>query len=229
MFVVLTEIAAAVWAFDRVARLASRIYLSFSSPRMNGRGSSLITCATGEIRTYGSNSQYTRLRISVPASKLRLANQPRLIGGIAGGDDIRITIPRLQWVGEHPFTVFSVGVQPENPTQGFIDLVIKTEAGLTRKLAHHINAHTHGEVAEKDVELAGRNADDNGKVAVLVEGPFGVIPNIDHATDLVLVAGGIAITYCWPLFVAAVKGSAANKKLKSCKLIWIVREQSKYP
>ncbi len=56
-----------------------------------------------------------------------------------------------------------------------------------------------------------------------------MIPNIDHATDLVLVAGGIAITYCWPLFVAAVKGSAANKKLKSCKLIWIVREQSKYP
>ncbi|KAJ1032372.1 hypothetical protein NDA16_000399 [Ustilago loliicola] len=227
IFVVITEISAAIWAFDRFARLVSRIYLSFSSPRLSSstseQGSALVKCATGEIRAYGSNSEYTRLRISVPASKLRLSNQHRLMSGIAGGDDIRITIPRLQWVGEHPFTVFAVGTQPEDRTQGYIDLLIKTEAGLTRKLAQHVDKSMKSGSGGKDVELAGANGK-QGNVAVLIEGPFGIIPNIQEATDLVLVSGGIAISFCWPLFVAAVHESARSK-LNSCKLIWIVRDQ----
>ncbi len=109
------------------------------------------------------------------------------MGGIAAGDDIRITVPRLQWVGEHPFTVFNVGTTAEDATQGFLDLLIKAEAGLTRKIARHTSS-ANGE-NEKDVELAG---DRNGKssVAVLIEGPFGKIPELREATtDLVLVAG----------------------------------------
>ncbi|SPO25052.1 related to FRE4 - Ferric reductase [Ustilago trichophora] len=220
IFVVMTEISAAVWAFDRAARFASRIYLSFFLPRLSTsnakQGSSLIKCASGGIRAYGSNSEYTRLRISVPASRLRLTNQPKLLGGIAGGDDIRITIPRLQWVGEHPFTVFAVGTQPEDPTRGYIDLLIKTEAGLTRKLARHISKQRTQEGEPKDVELAGNDGKES-KVAVMIEGPFGIIPDIHSATDLVLVSGGIAITFCWPLFVAAVRASA-NSVLRSCTL-----------
>lgn len=230
IFVVITEISASIWAFDRFARLVSRIYLSFSSPRLTSssseKGSALVKCATGEISTFGCDSNYTRLRISVPASKLRLANQSRLMSGIAAGDDIRITIPRLQWVGEHPFTVFAVGTQPEDPTQGYIDLLIKTEAGLTRKLAEHAGKSTKNGSEEKDVEMAGASGK-KGRVAVLIEGPFGIIPNIQEATDLVLVSGGIAITFCWPLFVAAIHESAGSK-LKSCKVIWIVRNQSKF-
>lgn len=223
LFKVLTEIAAAIWAFDRVVRFAIRIWLSFSSPRLatssaTTPGGSLIKCATAQIHTYGSDSEYTRLRISVPSCKLRLANQKSLFGGIGGGDDIRITIPRLQWVGEHPFTVFGVGTQPDDPAQGYIDLLIKTETGLTRKLARHVDKLG-------DVELANVRGEEHG-VAVLVEGPFGVAPDIQEASDLILVAGGIAITFCWPLFVSAVKARAACK-LNSCKLIWIVRKQSK--
>lgn len=55
-------------------------------------------------------------------------------------------------------------------------------------------------------------------------------PEINQATtDLVLVAGGIAITFCWPLFVAALASTchAATKgNLTSCKLVWIVRHES---
>ncbi|KAI3484631.1 hypothetical protein L1887_52150 [Cichorium endivia] len=62
------------------------------------------------------------------------------------------------------------------------------------------------------------------EVAVLLEGPFGLIPDVSEASHLVLVAGGIAVTFCWPLFVAAVKASKSSK-LKSCKLVWLVRDE----
>lgn len=220
MFKVMTEVAAAMWAFDRAVRLGVRIWLSFSATRhaaltMNS-GSRLIQCATAEICTYGQDAEYSKLRISVPASKLRLHNKHSLLGGIAAGDDIRITIPRLQFVGEHPFTVFGVGTRSEDPAQGYIDLLIKTKAGLTRKLAHHVGKSS-------DVELANQQKK-GSSVAVMVEGPFGVVPDIHEATDLVLVAGGIAITFCWPIFVSAFKARATSN-LRSCKLIWIVRKQ----
>lgn len=223
----MTEIAACVWAFDRLFRWINRIYLSFSSPRLAVEPSSaLIQCASGQIRSFGTTAEYTRLRISVPASKLRLAHQPRLMGGIAAGDDIRITVPRLQWVGEHPFTVFNVGTVEQDASQGYIDLLIKAESGLTRKIARHASAIKPGN--EKDVELADSDSGKVTSVAVLIEGPFGRTPEIpESTTDLVLVAGGIAITFCWPIFVAAFKSSAKAGKLRSCKLIWIVRKQSK--
>ena len=227
IFVVLTEISAAIWAFDRAARFVSRFYLSFSFPRRGAasskQGSALISCATGTVRAFGTNSQYTRLRIAVPSSKLRLTDKPKLMGGIAGGDDIRITIPRLQWVGEHPFTVFAVGTQPDDPSQGYIDLLIKTEAGLTRRIVQHFSHREAGE--ENDLELATHHIKEKS-VSVMIEGPFGIIPDIQGARDLVLVSGGIAITFCWPLFVAAIRASG-DSKLNSCKLIWIVRDQSK--
>lgn len=226
LYKVMTEIAACVWAFDRVVRFASRIYLSFSSPRLISKDDlSLVKCASGQIRSYGTSAEYALLRISVPASKIRLAHQPRFVGGIAAGDDIRITVPRLQWLGEHPFTVFNVSTTSEDATQGYIDLLIKAEAGLTRKIARHTS--TANERNEKDVELAGGQ---NGKsdVAVLIEGPFGKIPEVPEATtDLVLVAGGIAITFCWPILVSAFQ-TAKTSKLRSCKLVWIVRKQSKF-
>ncbi|TKY85291.1 hypothetical protein EX895_006371 [Sporisorium graminicola] len=219
LFKVLTEVAAIVWGFDRLVRFANRVWLSFSSPRLTKTmsekpKSALIECATAQIRSYGK--EYSRLRISVPSSKLRFGDQQGSKVGIAGGDDIRITIPRLQWVGEHPFTVFSVGRDSDDATKGYIDLLIKTEAGLTRKLAHHADK-------ANDVELASADGE-RSKVAVMIEGPFGIKPDVEQATDLVLVAGGIAITFCWPLFVAAVKAGATSR-LKSCKLIWIVRHQ----
>lgn len=232
----MTELAAAFWAFDRVVRWASRIYLTFSfgsrSKVSSEKGSCVIKCASAQMRSFSATADYTRLRISVPASKLRFADQPQpLIQGIAAGDDIRVTIPRLQWVGEHPFTVFATGTLNDEPSQGYIDLLIKTEGGLTRKLAKHAVRSSKTYNADKDVELAGAPAKPL-EISVLIEGPFGTVPEISQATtELVLVAGGIAITFCWPLFVAAFKScltKAGKPKLATCKLVWILRNESEY-
>lgn len=233
VFKVMTELAAAFWVFDRVIRWAARIYLSFSfgsrSTVSSRKGVAIIECASAQIQAYGVDADYTRLRIAVPASKLRFADQqPSLIRGVAAGDDVRITIPRLQWVGEHPFTVFATGTSKDDPSQGNIDLLIKTGGGLTRKLAHHAvnSSKTNGE--DKDIEMVDASAD-QPSIAVLIEGPFGTAPEIgESTTELVLVAGGIGITFCWPLFVAAFRSclSAVDKSsLTSCKLVWIVRHE----
>ncbi|GAC94347.1 likely ferric reductase [Pseudozyma hubeiensis SY62] len=184
----------------------------------------------GPLQAYGVDADYTRLRISVPASKLRFADQPpTLFRGVAAGDDVRITIPRLQWVGEHPFTVFATGISKEDPSRGNIDLLIKTEGGLTRKLAHHAVKSNKTNDVDKDIEKIDAFAD-QPSIAILIEGPFGTAPEIgESTTELVLVAGGIGITFCWPLFVAAFTSclSAVDKSsLNSCKLVWIVRHES---
>ncbi|SPO30199.1 related to FRE3 - Ferric reductase, reduces siderophore-bound iron prior to uptake [Ustilago trichophora] len=234
IFKMMTELAAAFWAFDRVVRWVSRVYLTFSfesrSNVSSEKGSSVIKCASAQIRAFSAAADYTRLRISVPASKLRLADQPQpLIQGIAAGDDIRVTIPRLQWLGEHPFTVFAAGTFDDEPSQGYIDLLIKTEGGLTRKLAKHAVRSSKTCKADNDVELAGAPPNPL-EMSVLIEGPFGTVPEISKGTtDLVLVAGGIAITFCWPLFVAAFKScltKAGKPKLATCKLVWILRHES---
>ncbi|KAI3484632.1 hypothetical protein L1887_52151 [Cichorium endivia] len=109
----MTEIAAGVWAFDRAVRFASRVFLSFSytsSEASHAKKFPSIKCATALVSSLdATSSKYTRLRITLPASRLRLPGQSRLPGGIAAGDDIRVTIPRLQWVGEHPSPSLPLG------------------------------------------------------------------------------------------------------------------------
>ncbi|SNX81814.1 related to FRE3 - Ferric reductase, reduces siderophore-bound iron prior to uptake [Melanopsichium pennsylvanicum] len=234
MFKVMTELAAAFWGFDRVVRWIMRIYLSFSfgsrSTALSREINPSIRCTSAQIQAYGAKPDYCRLRITVPASKIRVVNEAQpLIQGVAAGDDIRITIPRMQWVGEHPFTVFEAGIFKHNPSQGYVDLLIKTAGGMTHKLAQHMINSSGTNSDNRNIEMGGATTKQS-RVSVLIEGPFGRAPEINQATtDIVLVAGGIAITFCWPLFVRAFKAqvsAAGESNLRSCKLIWIVRSES---
>lgn len=155
------------------------------------------------------------LRIELPLSRLRFQGLVDPSAGlnmltIGAGDDIRITVPRVQLIGEHPFTVLRTGKLSDE--LGYLDLLVKTYSGLTRKLALRTNA-----LPGTGEELRAGGA----SVNVLVEGPFGSVPSLDNAEHAVLVAGGIAITYCWPMFTAAAR--RVSPALQTCKLIWIVR------
>lgn len=148
---------------------------------------------------------------------------------IGAGDDIRITIPRLQWVGDHPFSVFAVGLcKSGDPGMGYINLVIQRQAGVTRKLS---------ELAQDELPWSG--SEDRGpkdpylqdavrsmpkQVKVLIDGPFGRSPSLKGARHAVLVAGGIAVTFCYPLFAKAARGE--YRSLETCKLVWIVRNET---
>lgn len=213
MFVLMTELSAAFWAFDRVIRLATRLYFSMHWVEAKGP-----KCASAHVRAVGS--RYMCLRIELPLSRLRFQGPIDATAGlnmltIGAGDDIRITVPRVQLVGEHPFTVLRTGKLSDQ--RGYLDLLVKTYGGLTRKLALRTKALPGG---GEEVRLGG------SKVNVLVEGPFGSAPSLVNAEHAVLVAGGIAITYCWPMFTASARG--CYPALKTCKLVWIVRHSGMY-
>lgn len=211
-----------------------------------------------QLTSYADGA-YTRVRIQVPASRLRLApsassslvssymnledatkqcstsssrsfcNGPMLAGArIGAGDDVRITIPRLQWVGDHPFSVFAVGrCKTGNPDMGYVDLVIQRQAGLTQKLsqlAQELSTYTTDESRRPSNMYLQQAVRRKGqRVRVVIDGPFGRSPSLEGAQHAILVAGGIAITFCYPLLVRAARGEFNS--LETCKLVWIVRNE----
>lgn len=207
MFVLMSELSAAFWAFDRVVRLATRAYFSLHCKR-----SRLPNCAVAHVREVGT--RYISLRIELPLSRLRIQSDTAgsHIGLRVGpGDDIRLTVPRVQLFGEHPFTIMRTGTLSED--RGYLDLMIKKQGGLTRKIARRTD------VLASSTGEAPRAGCDN--LHVWVEGPFDTVPSLTNAKHAVLVAGGIAITYCWPMFTAAARN--AYPALQTCKLIWVIR------
>ncbi|SPO22892.1 related to FRE6 - Ferric reductase [Ustilago trichophora] len=249
------ELTAIFWAFDRTVRLLGRIAMSLSWRYADGAGA----MRKAELTSYG-NGAYTRMRIQVPVSRLRLPNDAsssslasyidfedetkqrlgsisRSLGDssllgfakIGAGDDVRITIPRLQWVGEHPFSVFAVGrCKTGNPDMGYIDLVIQRQAGLTQKLSKLADKLSKPTVVSdrgpSDAYLQRAVRQKGKRVKVAIDGPFGRSPSLEGVRHAVLIAGGIAITFCYPLFVKAARGEFSG--LETCKLVWIVRNEA---
>ena len=154
-FVILAEISAVAWAVDRGLRLVNRFITSF---RFNSKDKPLIKPTRATLTFIGNDVM--RMRIALPRSRVRLPHQALSIsvtGAIGAGDDIMLTVPRIQLVGDHPFSVMRAG---EAEGETFIELGIKAKAGLTRKLLSYKNTDT--ESLEKDTELG-----------VLIEGPYG--------------------------------------------------------
>ncbi|GAC93925.1 likely ferric reductase [Pseudozyma hubeiensis SY62] len=248
------ELSAALWAFDRLVRLLGRVAMSLSWRYADGAGAT----RKAELKSYGDGA-YTRLRIQVPASRLRLVSTPsesrsdssmelgkgprqwfglshsRLrfhpgsgIVRIGAGDDIRITIPRLQWFSDHPFSVFAVGRRKsDGPNMGYVDLIIQRQAGLTQKLAvlaqELSSSKADGLRIPNDDFLKQAVQNKGRRVRVVIDGPFGRSPSLEGARHAVLVAGGIAITFCYPLLVKAALGRFTG--LETCKLVWIIRDE----
>ncbi|KAJ9479872.1 putative Ferric reductase transmembrane component 3 (putative) [Pseudozyma hubeiensis] len=248
------ELTAALWAFDRLVRLLGRVAMSLSWRYADGAGAT----RKAELKSYGDGA-YTRLRIQVPTSRLRLASRPskfRLdsatelekganqwlglspshlrdtsmpgVVRIGAGDDIRITIPRLQFVGDHPFSVFAVGrCKTGNPNMGYVDLIIQRQAGLTQKLAvlaQELSRSKADDLRTPNDDFLKQAVQRKGRrVRVVIDGPFGKSPSLDGARHAVLVAGGVAITFCYPLLVKAAQGRFTS--LETCKLVWILRDE----
>ncbi|KAJ1032373.1 hypothetical protein NDA16_000400 [Ustilago loliicola] len=156
------ELTAAFWAFDRAVRLIGRVVMSLSWRYADGAGAT----RKAELTSYGDGAyirmriQVPATRLNLPEwrpssslsssidfgqdveqhrdGRCNLLRKSSSLGTakIGAGDDIRITIPKLQWVGEHPFSVFAVGrCKSGSPGMGYVDLVIQRQAGLTQKLS----------------------------------------------------------------------------------------------
>lgn len=85
---------------------------------------------------------------------------------ISAGQSIGLTVPCLQWMGDHPFTVMATGMDDETGT-GYLDLAIKANQGLTKKIADVLHVRLE--------ELDALDRVTNESVSVLIEGPYGKV------------------------------------------------------
>ncbi|GHJ83641.1 hypothetical protein NliqN6_0043 [Naganishia liquefaciens] len=205
----ITLASAAFWAFDRILRLLNRVYQSLRSVR-GGICRASISALTKEI---------VRLRITMPKSRIVLPTECHLITSasvparISAGQSIGLSIPDIQWVGDHPFTVMATGEIPEHSDTGYLDLAIKANQGLTKKLADILHVSLGGE--NHDVQTTEHG------LGVLVEGPYGSLHEEVYATEnLLLFAGGVGVTFVLPHFVK----TALHAPKTACKLVWMIRD-----
>ncbi|KAJ9116298.1 hypothetical protein QFC22_004738 [Naganishia vaughanmartiniae] len=149
--------SAALWAFDRTIRFANQTYHSY-------RSSNDQTILHATVTAFPSN--HIRLRIPVALDRIALCGDSSTgIWKIAAGRHVRLTVPSIQFVGDHPFTVMATG--KIDSQLGYFDLAIKAQRGFTRKLG-----------------LKSASNDDGGNgltssvtgIKVKVEGPYGQLP-----------------------------------------------------
>lgn len=204
------------------AYIRVRIQVPLSRLRLPAHSS---TSPTGSWIDFEDESKGRGGRETISSSGFSLLEFAR----ISAGDDIRISVPRLQWVGDHPFSVFAVGrCKSGQRGMGFVDLIVQRQSGLTQKLSDLAEelgtpaAHFSGSARDAHAQYATRQK--GRRVRVVVDGPFGRSPSLEGAQHAVLVAGGIAITFCYPLLVKAARGEFSS--LETCKLVWIVRNEA---
>lgn len=104
-------------------------------------------------------------RIVLP-TECHSESSPSVPAKIAAGQSIGLSVPHIQCVGDHPFTVMATGGIPEEADTGYLDLAIKANEGLTRKLANLL--HVSPDAEEHNVGQTGTQS-----LGVLVEGPYG--------------------------------------------------------
>jgi predicted ferric reductase len=116
------------------------------------------------------------------------------------GDHIFITIPVIRAFESHPFTI--------SDTKN-TELCVRRRNGFTAALN----------------EYAKKNP--GAKLRVLIEGPFGNIPNYTSFDQVILVAGGVGITFCISIALDIVRSPKWNQD-KKAQLHWMVKSECEF-
>ncbi|KAF8323424.1 hypothetical protein DL93DRAFT_2093069 [Clavulina sp. PMI_390] len=210
--------AIAFWTFERACRLLRLFVLnvnlsSSSAPRFSK--ATLVSTVPNSILDTSPSSEGAPpfvLRIFPVGPAARRASVTNELW--APGQHVYISIPGIQLLGCHPFTVVSSGLVPpplvapapgehseDNEKTGgevssaplaeeraYIDLALVPRAGITKSLAKRL----------------GRT-DGSEQLTVFVDGPYGHALDLDSYHFFHLAAGGIGSTYMIPFFIDAIR------------------------
>ncbi|EED82571.1 hypothetical iron reductase [Postia placenta Mad-698-R] len=203
-----------IWALDRFIRVMRVIVFNYRYFWFGGKRDSLD--ATVEL-------------LSPHFVRLRLARPPHFHW--SPGQTAYIVMPGVSRLPTeaHPFTIASVETPAAELADASTDLEkekAKTKSEFScepywRELVFLVNVR--GGFTKRLAERAQKGE----KVKVLVDGPYGLTPNLKDDDEVVLVAGGSGVTYTLSTFLGVVNDVRAGKS--ACrKLVWIwaIRDSS---
>lgn len=203
-----------IWALDRFIRVMRVIVFNYRYFWFGGKRDSLD--ATVEL-------------LSPHFVRLRLARPPHFHW--SPGQTAYIVMPGVSRLPTeaHPFTIASVETPAAELADASTDLEkekAKTKSEFScepywRELVFLVNVR--GGFTKRLAERAHKGE----KVKVLVDGPYGLTPNLKDDDEVILVAGGSGVTYTLSTFLGVVNDVRAGKS--ACrKLVWIwaIRDSS---
>ncbi|KAI0068676.1 hypothetical protein BV25DRAFT_1910436 [Artomyces pyxidatus] len=144
----------------------------------------------------------------VTPDSLRLTLTRRVPFGWRPGQHVFLAFPSVATVPfeAHPFTIANVSASGEQELAFFI----RAREGLTQRLVERVAG------AEKE----------GVKVPVLVDGPYGLPPNLAPYSTAIFVAGGTGVSYTLPLMLDLVKRAREGSSLtKRILFVWVVRNE----
>ena len=132
------------------------------------------------------------------------------------GQHFFLRVPRLEGLGNHPFTIASAFKGSRGATEkGYresaqpVSFYIRSHAGFTKKLAAY--GHNHPKASP----------------SAWLEGPYGGIPYaVENTFDrIILVAGGGGVTAClpWLEHLAMKRAARLEMRTMAVRFIWAVR------
>ncbi|EPQ59825.1 hypothetical protein GLOTRDRAFT_71520 [Gloeophyllum trabeum ATCC 11539] len=187
-----------IWALDRFIRVARVVYfkvVSYIGARKNPGGM--------DAKLDLLSPHMVRIRIPRPPAFHWSPGQLAylIMPGIS-----------LFPIEAHPFSIASIddpaaaeGNAKEKGESYFKELVFMVNAreGFTRRLA---------DAAAKD----------DAKATVLLDGPYGVSPDLSCSDTIVLIAGGTGISYTLPLLLSVISKKTARRVV----FLWAIRDRS---
>jgi ferric-chelate reductase len=165
----------AIWGLDRFMRVGRMIYFSLAN-------------------RYGSSAQVKAKATLVSPYLVRLS-VPRPKGyHWSPGQTAFLTLPTISampWES-HPFTIASI--DGSKTTYNLVDdlvFLVATRSGFTGRLKSALLSQSQAKLDEQPtLEIP---------VAVVVDGPYGSFPIMEHHDTIVLIAGGSGIAHTLPV------------------------------
>lgn len=191
--------------FDRVARYAWATYANLSIFHPSKSSGHALWANRATFTPLPGN--VTRITIENPGIRW------------SPGQHVFLTCHSVVPLQSHPFTIASI------PEDNKMEFLVRAEKGGTRRFFRYASKHHH-------VLGSAEPNSDNRPRAVFLDGPYGAIRPLRQFDSVVLLAGGMGITFTLPFLrdlIASWKAEGAGSRravTKRIRFVWVIKSKA---
>ncbi|KAL4865796.1 hypothetical protein BDV12DRAFT_187888 [Aspergillus spectabilis] len=205
---------------ERVVRYAWGAYINVGIFHRRGSGSASGVAASPAPWRHRASftplpGNITRVTIANPGIRWK------------AGQYMYLTCHSIAPLQSHPFTISSI------PEDGKLEFLIRAQKGGTRRLFDYASSKRHDTHA--DISRTGPGIGDAAAVGkpkprtVFLEGPYGTHRTLSQFDSIILIAGGMGVTFTMPLFrdsVAKWKETGSRQAVtRRIRIVWVIKSR----